>query len=138
MRPFSLDFETETPFGEALERVKASLKERGFGTLSEIDVRATLQEKVGVDIGPYTILGVCNPALAREALATEPKIGVFLPCTVVVREDGALVRFHGQDPVMMGEIVGDPALADVSQEVRRRIEEALQEAATGKIPAPAA
>ena len=73
-------------FDEAVDRVKAELKKDGFGVLTEIDVRKTLAEKLGVDFRRYRILGACNPAFAYKALLAEDKIGTMLPCSVIVQE----------------------------------------------------
>ena len=73
MNIFSLDTEMTEPFDEALAKVKESLKAEGFGVLSEVDVRATLREKIGVELEPYTILGVCNPKLAHAAITIDRK-----------------------------------------------------------------
>ena len=83
---YTLTATTIAPFADAVERVRAELKEEGFGVLCEIDVQATLREKLGVEQEPYTILGACNPPLAHQALAAEPELGTLLPCNVVVYE----------------------------------------------------
>lgn len=122
---YCLNFLARGDFADVLERVKGALKDRGFGTLSEIDVQAILKEKVGEDPGPYTILGVCNPVLAAQALATEPKIGVFLPCTVVIRGSDGRVQIHAQDPELMAAMVGQPGLAELAAAVRDRITDGI-------------
>ena len=71
----------DVPFEDAVPRVKAAFNEQGFGILTEIDVKATLKEKIDADVDPYIILGACNPELARRALEIEPEIGLLLPCT---------------------------------------------------------
>ena len=76
-------------FAEANERVRAALQEQGFGVLTEIDVQATLRNKLGEQIEDYVILGACNPQLAYQALGVDRQIGLLLPCNVVVRSDGA-------------------------------------------------
>src|SRR6266511_268058 len=81
---YTLSATTELGFTEAAERVRDELKTEGFGVLCEIDVQATLKEKLGVDGEPYLILGACNPPLAHQALQAEPELGVLLPCNVVV------------------------------------------------------
>ena len=76
------------PFEEAVDRVKAELKNEGFGVMTEIDVQKTLHEKLGVDFRPYRILGACNAPYAYKALLAEDKIGTMLPCSVIVQELG--------------------------------------------------
>jgi uncharacterized protein (DUF302 family) len=120
-------FGASLPFSyeEAVQRVKAALKAEGFGVLSEIDVRQTLQEKLNIDMGPYVILGACNPPLAHRALSVEPEIGLILPCNVVVRMEGETSRVDIADPQVMLGIVGNEQLRDVADEARQRLQRVL-------------
>lgn len=112
------------PVEEAEARVRELLKDEGFGVLTEIDVRSTLRDKLGVDFRPYKILGACNPPLAHRALETEAGIGLLLPCNVVVEAGpagGSRVSFL--DPETALGLVGNPGLepiaADAAQRLRR-------------------
>jgi uncharacterized protein (DUF302 family) len=108
------------PYERVVPRVKEALKNEGFGVLSEIDVRAALKEKLGVERGSYLIIGACNPPLAHQALEAEPDLGVFLPCNVVVYEaaDGTHVR--AVDPRSMLGPIENPVLDQIADEVKRR------------------
>lgn len=110
------------PFDEAIEKVKAELKKEGFGVLTDIDVRKTLNEKLGVDFRKYRILGACNAPYAYRALMAEDKIGTMLPCSVIVQElaDGR-VEIAAIDPVASMQAVGNPALEPVGLEVRDKL-----------------
>ena len=110
------------PFDEALARAQAALKEEGFGVLTEIDVTATLKKKLGVDFRPYRILGACHPDSAYRALQLEDKIGLMLPCNVVVEEsaDGG-VEVSAIDPVASMAAVENAGLAEVADSVRRKL-----------------
>ena len=110
------------PYDRVLGDVIERLKEQGFGVLTDIDVQATLKSKIGADMARYRILGACNPAFAHEALKLEDKLGVLLPCNVIVREtaDGR-VEVASVDPVVAMERTENPALATMAKEVRHRL-----------------
>jgi uncharacterized protein (DUF302 family) len=116
-------------FEEALERVPELLKAEGFGVLTQIDVQATLKQKLGVDFRKYRILGACNPQLAHRALSAMPEVGVLLPCNVVLqeREDGKVV-VRAVDP-MQTIAAAEPALAPIASEVRARLARVLDRVA---------
>lgn len=119
---YTLSTTTDLGFAEAVARVRDELAAEGFGVLCEIDVQATLKEKLGVDGEPYLILGACNPPLAHRALDAEPDLGVLLPCNVVVYERAGRTRIAAVDPERMLSIVGNDALSPVAAEVRSRLE----------------
>jgi uncharacterized protein (DUF302 family) len=114
------------PFDAVIEAITASLKTQGFGILTDIDVQATLKTKLGVDTPRYRILGACNPQFAHGALQLENKLGVLLPCNVIVRETAeGQVEVASIDPVTSMEKTGNPALAATAAEVRTRLSNAL-------------
>jgi uncharacterized protein (DUF302 family) len=125
---YTLTRTTPLPFGEAVEHLRAELKAEGFGVLCEIDVQATMREKLGVEGEPYLILGACNPALAHQALQAEPGLGVLLPCNVVVYERGDETQISAIDPERMLSIVGNDELASVAAEVKKRLGAVVQRA----------
>ncbi len=113
------------PYEEAIPRVKEALKAEGFGVLTEIDVRQTLREKLGIEMEPYLILGACNPPLAHRALEEEPEVGLLLPCNVVVRAQGEGSRVEIADPQAMLGIVGNPHLDALATEARQRLQRVI-------------
>ncbi|HSM02318.1 MAG TPA: DUF302 domain-containing protein [Acidimicrobiia bacterium] len=110
---------------EAETSIRAALAAEGFGVLTEIDVAATLHEKLGVERGPYRILGACNPGLADQALRREPDIGVLLPCNVVVYEEDDRTVVAAFDPAIMSDVTGNQRLQDLAEDARTRLERAL-------------
>ncbi|GBD18311.1 hypothetical protein HRbin27_00806 [bacterium HR27] len=123
---YGFGIDLDRPFEEVLTAVQNALKEQGFGVLTTIDVKATLKEKLGLDMERYVILGACNPPLAHRALETEREVGLLLPCNVVVREVNGKTRVEIADPKAMLGIVGNPALDELANEARSRLERALQ------------
>jgi uncharacterized protein (DUF302 family) len=116
--------------GNAVEleaRVRASLAEQGFGILSEIDVEATLRHKIGAEIGPYKILGACNPAFAKGALDMEPRIGVMLPCNVVLRGVPGGTEISFVDPAASMAAIDNPALKTHAEAVRKKLCQAFEQ-----------
>jgi uncharacterized protein (DUF302 family) len=127
--PYTLSETTALSFGDAVGRVREELGVQGFGVLCEIDVRATLKEKLDVDGEPYTILGACNPALAHRALEAEPDLGTLLPCNVVVYRAQGETHIAAIDPERMLSIVGNDQLAPVAADVKQRLGKVVQRAA---------
>jgi uncharacterized protein (DUF302 family) len=122
---FEESLELTVPFDEALAQVKASLAEEGFGTLTEIDVQATLKEKTGKVMDRYVIVGACNPSLAGRALDLEPQLGVLLPCNVVVRETEGGVLVEAMDPGVMATLTGREDVRRLADEARTLVGNAL-------------
>lgn len=127
MSYYSSTILSETTFEAALETVTAALAKEGFGIISEIDVSGTFKKKIDVDFKKYTILGACNPGYAHHALQTEDKIGVFLPCNVVVIEQSlGQVEVAAVDPVASMMAVGNAELTEMSQEVQVKLQRVIQ------------
>lgn len=114
-------------FQAAVDKVTDELKARGFGILTQIDVRQTLKAKLGVDFQPYLILGACNPPFAYRALQAENKIGTMLPCNVIVQQhaDGK-VEVSAVDPVASMAAIENAELASVAAEVRSRLQAVVE------------
>ena len=126
---YTLSTTTDLPFRAAVERVRAELKAEGFGVLCEIDVQATLLEKLGAEREPYVILGACNPSLAHGALELEPELGVLLPCNVSVYELDDETHVSAVDAERMLSIVGNDELAETAAEVRLRLARVVERVA---------
>lgn len=114
-----------TTFDDAVARTREALAEQGFGILTEIDVKATLKEKLGEDMEDYLILGACNPPLAHRAVDIDRQIGLLLPCNVVVRadrdNDGTTI-VEAMNPDVLVEVTGEPALREVADDVTKRLQ----------------
>ena len=115
-------------FETARERITAALKEQGFGVLTEIDVKATLKKKIDVDVDKYTILGACNPHFAHQALQLEKDLGLLLPCNVIVYEDGDDSIVNVIDPHAMFQVVDNPKMGAIADEVAKLLKTALANA----------
>ena len=118
---YAMTVTLELPFTEAVEKVRAALQDQGFGVLTEIDVTATLQAKLGAQMEDYLILGACNPPLAHQALDIDRSLGLLLPCNVVVRGAAAGTLVEIADPQMMVSISDNPALEPVAKQARERL-----------------
>jgi len=123
--PYGRTVLVDEPVPQAVERVKAALKEQGFGTLTEIDIQATLKEKLDADVEPYVILGACNPRLAHRALQAEPDVGLLLPCNVVVRTHGERTMVSAVDPQMIADFMDHPELRGIAEEATELLDRAL-------------
>lgn len=109
-------------FDEAIEQVIVELKKEGFGVLTKIDIKDTLKNKINVDFKKYTILGACNPHFAHKALLSEDKIGVFLPCNVIVEEhENGDIEVSAIDPIESMSSVKNDALEDLASEVKQKL-----------------
>lgn len=116
------------PFDAVVADITDRLKQQGFGLLTDIDVQGTLKSKIGAEIGPYRILGACNPRFAHAALQLEDKLGVLLPCNVIVRATpDRKVEVASVDPVAAMERTGNPALRATAEEVRRLLTNAVSQ-----------
>ncbi|GIU98443.1 MAG: ABC transporter ATP-binding protein [Actinomycetota bacterium] len=116
----------DEPVDAVIPRVKEALKAQGFGVLTEIDVRATLKEKIGAEVAPYVILGACNPRLAHRALELEPEVGLLLPCNVVVREHDGRTVVSALDPGVIAELADHPDLSPIAEEATGLLDAALE------------
>jgi uncharacterized protein (DUF302 family) len=122
---YGIRITTDAPFAETVQRVRDALQQQGFGVLTEIDVRATLREKLGAEMEDYVILGACNPPLADRALASDRSIGLLLPCNVVVRTAPGQTIVEAMNPQVMAEVTGEPSVQPIADEASARIRAAL-------------
>ncbi len=115
----------DLPFEEAVDKVTEALKAEGFGVLTTIDVQQTLKQKLGADLGPYVILGACNPQLAHQALQSEPEIGLLLPCNVIVYEAAGRTQVSVLDPERALGITDNKLLTPIALQAKEKLERAL-------------
>jgi uncharacterized protein (DUF302 family) len=121
-----------TSYTDAVQKITAALQAEGFGVLTEIDVQATLKQKLNADFRRYTILGACNPPLAHRALSANLDVGLLLPCNVTVYEEGDGAVVTAVNPVLMlGALRDDPLVCDVADEAKVRLERAIASLAAG-------
>jgi uncharacterized protein (DUF302 family) len=113
-------------FDEAIERTTEELKKEGFGVLTDIDVKKTLKKKLDVDFKNYRILGACNPPFAYQALQVEDKIGVMLPCNVIVQEiQEGTIEVAAIDPIPSMQAVENPNLREIAENVQKRLQNVI-------------
>jgi uncharacterized protein (DUF302 family) len=122
------------PFDDAVSAAREALKSEGFGVLTEIDVQATLKEKLGVETPRHLILGACNPHLAHAALQADVDMALLLPCNVTVREEGARVVVSIVDPAMMAETSSAPELKEVATTARGKLQRVIDALAASSRP----
>lgn len=125
---YSYSTTSDLSFEETITYVTEKLKDQGFGVLTEIDVKETLKKKLDVDFKKYKILGACNPEFAYKALQAEDKIGVMLPCNVIVEEHkNGTVEVSAVDPVASMQAVGNDQLEPIAGEVRDRLRKVIDQ-----------
>ncbi|HXV72514.1 MAG TPA: DUF302 domain-containing protein [Acidimicrobiia bacterium] len=122
---YGFGIETTLSPEEAETRMRSALADEGFGILTEIDVAATLKNKLDVTFKPYRILGACNPQLAHQALASEQSIGLLLPCNVIVYETDEGSAIEVLEPNLMAELTTNTDLEELARDARARLERAL-------------
>lgn len=131
---FELGFSTtlNIPYEDALPKITEALKAEGFGVLTEIDVQATLRQKLNADFRRYKILGACNPSLAHRALSANLDVGLLLPCNVTVYEDGNGTVVTAVDPVtMLGALHDDQIVCGVAEEAKTRLQRVIASLSSG-------
>lgn len=117
---------TDGTFDDIDARTRVALAAKGFGVLTEIDVKATMKAKIDADMAPYRILGACNPKMAFEALMMEPRVGAMLPCNVIIRSVEKGVEVSAVDPAASMMAIDNDALMAVAGQVRELLEEAVE------------
>jgi uncharacterized protein (DUF302 family) len=122
---YGITIRTSAPFAQAVARIREALKAQGFGVLTEIDVQATLRDRLGEEMEEYLILGACNPPLAHRALSADRRIGLLLPCNVVIRTEAGQTVIEALDPQAMVAVTGEPSLQPVADEAASRLRAAL-------------
>ncbi|MFV2063582.1 MAG: DUF302 domain-containing protein [Chloroflexota bacterium] len=118
---FKLKTRTNLSVTDAEAKIREALTAEGFGVLTEIDVAATLRDKLGVERPPYRILGACRPVLAHQALEVEPDVGLLLPCNVVIYADGETTVVAALDPSTIVDTTGNVALVPIVTDAKERL-----------------
>ena len=118
----------DAEFEEVDRRVRGALADKGFGILTEIDVKATMKKKLDVEMNDYRILGACNPGMAHKAIGLEPRVGAMLPCNVILRKVAEGVEISAIDPVSSMTAIDNDQLKTVAGEVRKMLAAAVQAA----------
>lgn len=117
--------QTGLSFNDAIEKVKLTLQEQGFGILTEIDVKATMKKKLDKDIEDYVILGACNPQLAAQALDSEKEIGLLLPCNVIVYAKEGLTFASAIKPSIAMSSVENQSLSSIATQAEQKLQTAI-------------
>ena len=121
----SLQVKSSRPYDQMVADTTVALKAQGFGVLTQIDMQATLKQKLNVDFRRYIILGACNPPLAHRAMSATLDAGLLLPCNVVVYEEGDGSVVTVQDPILMMQVIDTPLLDEIAREARARLEKVI-------------
>ncbi|HCA88091.1 MAG TPA: ABC transporter [Streptomyces sp.] len=126
MSTYTITTTLNQPYDAAVEAVRAALGDHGFGVLTEIDLKATLKDKLNVDIDPQVILGACRPPLAYEAIRADPSIAAVLPCNVVVRSVGGDTTIvEAFDPDAMMGLADNETLQTIAADAKQRLNAAF-------------
>jgi len=126
MTGYTMAVTLDLPYDAVVPQVKSALADQGFGVLTEIDVRATMKTKLGVDVPDQVILGACRPELAHRALDAAPSLAALLPCNVTVRSIGQGTLVEAVDPAVMSSLEHGPEVRAVAVEARDRLWAALR------------
>ena len=113
--------ESELSFEDTVMRTKDELSKEGFGVLTEIDVRATLKQKLGVEYGNYIILGVCNPSLAHQALLAEKEVGLFMPCNVIIYEEDGKNFVSAMMPTVALQAMSNSVIEKIAKQAEEKL-----------------
>jgi uncharacterized protein (DUF302 family) len=127
VEPYAFSTVLDTTYDDAVARTKAALSEHGFGGLTEIDIKATLKKKLDRDFRPYVILGACNPSYAYRYLQAELDAGLLLPCNVIVYQtDDQKAYVAAINPITALEVIANPELRRLAEEVSGKLEQAIK------------
>jgi uncharacterized protein (DUF302 family) len=112
-------------FDEAIEKVSEALKTEGFGVVTDFDVSTTFKNKLGIDFRPYRILGACNPPYAKKTLELDDKIGLMLPCNIILQQQENGVEITSIDPVAVMNIVDNHDMVDIANEIKTKLKNVI-------------